>query len=270
MGQVLACMINRAEHLQAAVRYETELLHAAPVAKDGWGIGFYHAGEVLHKKRPKADPNTPGWASMFDGVRSDLAIAHVRSATVGAVRANNTHPFRMRQWLFAHGGSIGGFAALRERLMSELPDFLQRNMRGDTDSEHLFHCLLSFLHDSGQLDAQEPAEQAVVGAIRSTVALVDQLSREISAPEGDLNLALTNGRDLYLLRRGGPFYITERSHLMLEPSREQVDDGPSPSDTRYVLALAQDLERVPPDYREIADNTVVHVSRDLVTTDHRL
>ncbi|MDD9942885.1 MAG: class II glutamine amidotransferase [Myxococcales bacterium] len=269
MGQLLACMINRPEHLQAAVRYETESARATPLAKDGWGIGFYHAGEVLHKKRPKADAAT-GWAGMFEGVRSDVAIAHVRDATVGAPRANNTHPFRMRQWLFAHGGSIGGFAAIRDRLVTGLPDFLQRNLRGDTDSEHLFHVLLSFLHDSGQIDVPEAAEQAVGAAIRSTVTLVDQLSREVGAPVGDLNLALTNGRDLYLLRRGGPYYLTERSSLMVEPGPTDGPDNAAPSDTRYVLALAQELPEKPMGYRELGDNTVVHVSRDLAVTEQQL
>lgn len=270
MGQLLACMINRAELLQAAVRYETQTAQAVPMAKDGWGVGFYHAGEVLHKKRPKRDPDAPDWVSVFEGIRSDVAIAHVREATFGAARANNTHPFRMRQWLFAHSGSVGGFEAIRERLVSELPDFLRRNIRGDTDSEHIFHVLLSFLHDGSQLDSPEPGEAAVVGAIRASVALVDQLSNEVGAPPGDLNLALTNGRDLYLLRRGGPMYLTERDRLPVDPDDKDADAGADYADTRYVMALAQELPVVPVGYREVPNGTLVTINRNLQVSQHTL
>lgn len=269
MGQLLACMINRPELLQAAVRFETQTAQAVPMAKDGWGVGFYHAGEVLHRKRPKADPAAADWPAVFEGIRSDVAIAHVREATVGAPRANNTHPFRMRQWLFAHSGSIGNFEAVRDRLVEGLPDFLRRNIRGDTDSEHVFHVLLSFLHDAGQLDVPEPSQSAVTGAVRASVTLVDQLSREVGAPVGDLNLALTNGRDLYVLRRGGPVYLAERDRLSIESTDEP--EGPSDAtDTRYVMALAQELPKAPSGFEAVDEGTLICVNRNLDVERHAL
>lgn len=255
-------MINRPELLQAAVRYETHTAQAVPMAKDGWGVGFYHAGEVLHRKRPKADPDAQDWPSVFDGIRSDIAIAHVREATFGAARANNTHPFRMRQWLFAHSGSVSGFEAIRDRLVEGLPDFLRRNIRGDTDSEHIFHVLLSFLHDAGQLDVPEPSAGAVAGAVRASVALVDQLSREVGAPVGDLNLALTNGRDLYVLRRGGPMYLAARDRLSVEAG-DEIDGGGSAADTRYVMVLAQELPQAPSGFETVDEGTLVCIDRNL-------
>ena len=36
-------------------------------------------------------------------------IGHVRAATVGNLRTENTHPFRYRQWLFAHTGTVDGY-----------------------------------------------------------------------------------------------------------------------------------------------------------------
>ena len=76
---------------------------------------------------------------MLEEVRSDILVAQARHATVGALRTDNTHPFRYRQWMFANTGTIDGFSELRPRLMETLPKFLQRSVRGDTDSEVLFH-----------------------------------------------------------------------------------------------------------------------------------
>src|SRR5262245_11709174 len=175
MGLLLACMISRADLLGEALLEERELLDTSlPRAADGWGAGFYQAGEALHRKLPQPIDGQIEWAGVLDGVRSHVVIAHVREATVGDRRADNTQPFRMRQWLFAHVGEIAGFGALRERLMESLPDFLRRNLRGQTDSELLFHLILSFLHDSGHLDSVDANDTAVFGALRGAVTLIDR------------------------------------------------------------------------------------------------
>ena len=54
MGLLLACMISRADLLGEALLEEREALDASlPKAADGWGAGFYQAGEALHRKLPQ-------------------------------------------------------------------------------------------------------------------------------------------------------------------------------------------------------------------------
>ena len=259
-------MINRADLLGEAVAEENEVLCKTPISQaDGWGVGFYQGGEVLHKKRPKTLDAPIDWSEVTDGIRSHIAIAQVRKATSGDQRAANTHPFRMRQWLFAHVGEINGYDAIRTRLTDSLPDFLQRNVRGETDSEQLCHLILSFLHDAGQLDAPEATDQAVVGALRSSVKLVDAFASEVGAPPGTLNLLLTNGRQLYALRRGRPMAIIVRDRL---PKRQA--EGRGATDVRYTLIATTEDDSVPPGYKPIEEGQVVAISRDLEVTSHAL
>ena len=63
---------------------------------DGWGIGFYHGDEVLHKKRPTRAGALVDWQTSAGDVRSECAVLHMRQPTVGDFRAENAHPFRMR------------------------------------------------------------------------------------------------------------------------------------------------------------------------------
>lgn len=268
MGQLVACMISRADLLSQGLGAEHDALGAPDPDADGWGVGFYSDGEVLHKKRPQSPPPVR-WGLMVEGLRSHVAIAHTRTATVGEARADNTHPFRMRQWLFAHSGSIGGFDAVRERLLESTPDFLQRNLRGDTDSEHLFHVVLSFLHDSGHLEQVEAADDAVAAALRSTVRLVDRLVNEIGAPPPDLNLALTDGRHLYALSRGKPMYKVERDHIPLS-ARDSAPSRASVEPVRYVL-LSTTLTQPPAaEYQPLESGTVAVVDRELHVRTHAL
>jgi len=267
MGLLLACSITRADLLGEAIREESEALDAAmPARADGSGVGFYQAGEVLHRKRPQTSHDKLSWGDVLEDIRSDIAIAHIREATVGDGRAENTQPFRMRQWLFAHVGSLAGESAIREPLLESLPDFLRRNIRGQTDSELLFHVVLSFLHDSGHLDGVDVAHAAVLSALRSALTLVDRHGREVGAPPEGLALALTNGRQLYALRRGLPLAIAERSRLPRRDSDKPGGRAGHDYGARYVIVATCKPGQPPTDYRELADGEVICVDRDLQVT----
>jgi predicted glutamine amidotransferase len=262
MGHIIACMINRADLLDEAVRVEQDALQTPPaVSHDGWGVGFYHADEVLHKKHPQALEEKLEWSTILKGIHSHVAIAHVRDASVGPRRADNNHPFRMRQWLFAHAGLVEGFSAIQPRLLESMPDFLRRNIRGDTDSEHVFHVFLSFLHDAGQLDSIDVSDQSVLAALRSTITLIDRLVSEVGAPRSNLDLVLTNGRQLYALRRGAHMVWVERDRLSVPQLEEAKKSTRPPDPVRYVLIA--NTEQMPADYRELTDGQLLCVDRDL-------
>lgn len=168
----------------------------------GWGVGFYQAGEILLKRRPIDDRDEVRPADITRDVRADTLVAHVRLATVGAPRTENTHPFRYRHWLFANTGTVEAFSRLRGRLTEQLPQFLHRDVRGETDSELLFHLFLSFLHDAGQLDRPAVDADAARTALRGAVALVDGLCAEEGAPPTALNVLVANPEYLIALHAG--------------------------------------------------------------------
>jgi glutamine amidotransferase len=143
-----------------------------------WGLGFYQGGEILLKRRPIDDRRELPLGDLVSDLRADVLVAHVRAPSVGALRTENTHPFRYRQWLFAHTGTIPAFGSLSARLRDSLPQFLERDIRGDTDSEVLFHLFLSFLHDAGTLDRAHTQPGEVRAALRSTFSVVEQLCAE--------------------------------------------------------------------------------------------
>lgn len=258
MARLLAYVANRTDRLLDALLEERSAVGESPSADaDAWGIGFYQGGEVLHRKRPHRGGEPVSWQDVAGNVRTDCAVIHLRQATVGDYRAENTHPFRMRQWLFAHHGTVHGFDAMASSLAAALPDFLRRNVRGTTDSELVFHTFLSFLHDRGILDAPDVDERALISALRSTVALVDGLSAEVGAPEAALDFVVSNGRTTAVVSRGAPMHYVERN-LALEAR------GPSGPGFRYVLAIANG--RAPADYRPIPRGSVLLIAREPSTS----
>jgi glutamine amidotransferase len=271
MGLLFASMISRPDLLGEALLEERDVLDVSlPKAADGWGAGFYQAGEALHRKLPQPIEGQIEWGGVLDGVRSHVVIAHVREATVGDRRADNTQPFRMRHWLFAHVGEMAGYAAIRERMIESLPDFLRRNIRGQTDSEVLFHVVLSFLHDSGNIDSVDVADAAVVGALRGAVTLADRYAHELEATPGSLTMALTNGRQLYVLRRGSPLCLVQRDRLSHRGSDPLDPKHAAQQAVRYVMVASYRGQNAPTGYRELAEGEVVCIDRDLRVTSQTL
>jgi predicted glutamine amidotransferase len=175
-----------------------------PDVTPGWGVGFYQAGEILLKRRPIDDRSEINLADLTRDVRADALLLHVRLATVGAPRTENTHPFRYRQWLFANTGTVDSFSRLRGRLAEQLPTFLHRDVRGETDSELIFHLFLSFLHDAGELDRPAVDAAAARRALRGAIALVDGLCAEEGAPPTALNILMANPEYLLAVHVGAP------------------------------------------------------------------
>ncbi len=269
MGRLLGYMANRADRLRDALHQERAVIAVPPSDKPaGWGIGFYQGGEVLHKKRPLFEGDPLDWEQVARDVRSDCVIIHLRHATVGDFRSENTHPFRMRSWLFAHNGTIQRFDAIKPRLLETMPDFIRRNVRGDTDSEHFFHVVLSFLHDAGQLERPDSDSRAVLSALRSTIRLVDRLAKEVGASPATLNCVLTNGRNMYAVRRGAPLIYCERAGIQ-DPAGE--DSGPTDraASVRYVM-VASDGVGVPHGWTELPEGSVCAIDRELAVTVHPL
>jgi glutamine amidotransferase len=204
MARLVGFIGNRPDLGSRVIELEGRALSVRrkPGVLPGWGVGFYQGGEILLRRRPLDDRTEIGLADVTKDVKADILVAHVRAATVGALRTENTHPFRYRHWLFAHTGTIESFEALRGRLSDSLPQFLHRDVRGDTDSELLFHLFLSFLHDSGQLDrpAVEPAEAR--SALRSSIALVDRLCAEEGQGPVRMNILVSSPEHLIAVHDG--------------------------------------------------------------------
>jgi glutamine amidotransferase len=171
-------------------------------AQLGWGIGFYQGGEVLMRRRPIADHSAIDVAKLASDVRTDLVVGQVRNATVGALRTENTHPFRYRQWLFAQTGTLPSFDAIRPRLVASVPEFLRSSIRGETDAEILFYIFLSFLHDAGRLSEPITEPTLVRDALRSCLAVVDGMAAEVGGGSASVNLMVADGENLFALHRG--------------------------------------------------------------------
>jgi glutamine amidotransferase len=270
MARLFGIIGNRPDLTARVLAFEVDALRARSKGMPlGWGLGFYQGGEVLMRRRPIDERSELDVPRLAADVRADLLIGHIRLATVGALRTENTHPFRYRQWLFAQTGTVPEFEQVRERLVASVPDFLRGDIRGETDAEVMFHVYLSFLHDAGLLNDGAVDAALVREALRSSLAVVDGMTAEVGGEAGQLNLMVSNGDYLVAVHRSD-------SPMRLRVFSGKLDGdaliGDDPQLRRKVPELgrmhfslaASDFDDPPPNarWKAVAERAIVTMSRD--------
>jgi glutamine amidotransferase len=236
---------------------------------DAYGFGHYANGSVLLGKRPTGAPSELSLAELVGRVDSEALLVHARRATVGKAKDENTQPFRYRRWLFAHDGTIEAFDQVKPLLVAALPDFLRRNIMGDTDTEHAFMWFLKLLRDEGGLDDLDLDPQTAGRALARTVRQIDAWSRQVAAQRPSrLTFVATNGRIMVATRRGGPLHYALLEGIVpcaldeIDLSTPESDPRVRPHRRAKAVAFATRL-RSQNGFIEVPEGSVVAVSRSL-------
>lgn len=150
--------------------------------RDGWGLALFREGAWdIHAQTSPAFSCARARGLVGNTPLAAAVIAHIRKATVGEVRSENTHPFIRklwgRDWVFAHNGDLKDF---RPTLCGDLMP------RGSTDSELAFCLMLEHL---GRQFAVRPPDRDLAPALKQ---IGDSL-----AEWGTFNFLLGDGDTLF-------------------------------------------------------------------------
>jgi glutamine amidotransferase len=278
----VSCLVayfgNEPENMACALFSARAALYSrSPKRPEGWGLGFVQGGDVLLQKRPRADTKEVDVYGLVKDLRADAFVGRVGLGGDGEGSADDSDPFRFRSWLFGSVGrvSASGFEAVRDRVLESVPDFLRRNIRGKSASEHVFHLFLAFLHDAGILDAPSPPPVAVQRALRHSLVFLDRLLGADSgnhASTEDLRLALvaTNGRCFVATSSSFPMQYLEIDGISDCPvchgrADAQRDGRRIPHDgLRALVVEANPATAGRPGWKSIPDRSALIVGADRI------
>jgi predicted glutamine amidotransferase len=172
----------------------------------GWGVADYKDGYPIVEKQTWAAFHGEHFEKAAARVYAHTVVAHVRRATVGGTAKENTHPFEHGRWIFAHNGTIPNFLKVRDRMMPHIDPLLQNDIKGTTDSEHIFYFLRSLQMER----PDEPLRQLLGQALTR----IKQWSRDID-PDAKLglNVIMTDGHELAGSRFGRTLWSLVRNGL---------------------------------------------------------
>lgn len=197
---------------------------------NGWGLAFYPDKAVQIMKEPIRARDSPlsDFLKDYDGISSDLFIAHVRITSAGSTSYRNTHPFQRevggRDYVFAHNGTLRGYGDL------VLGRFLPI---GETDSEHAFCHIINSISARG-----------VVEWTSEDYRWMSQLFKDINS-HGNFNCILSDGERLFCyhdangynglkhMRREAPF---ERMRMMDEELEIDLQEQKDPTQRGFIIS----------------------------------
>jgi glutamine amidotransferase len=194
-------------HAQNALMEQSRMDQAGLVHGHGWGVAEHPDGVPFVEKQVWAAYHGEHFKKTAARVYARSVIAHVRRATVGPPSIENTHPFVHGVWLFAHNGTVPNFDQVRERLLAELDPLHRTEIRGSTDSEHVFRYLMT-------LWEHEP-ERPLMETLRMGLEQVIAWCREIDPDQAiSLNLLWTDGRKMVGSRLNRTLWYLERDGIV--------------------------------------------------------
>lgn len=204
--RVECSLVGAQNALMAQSRRDREgLMHG-----HGWGVADYADGLPLIEKNTWAAYHGEHFQKKAARVYAHTVVAHVRRATVGPPSLENTHPFLYGRWIFAHNGTVPHFDQVRARLLEHTDPVQHESIRGQTDSEHVFHYLLSLRAHDPDADLLE----IVRVGLQQIVVWCAEIDR--NAPIS-LNVVLTDGERLVGARLNRSLWFLERDHTFVCP-----------------------------------------------------
>jgi transglutaminase-like putative cysteine protease/predicted glutamine amidotransferase len=146
---------------ELAPSFDMRCLGAGPSLPDGWGIGYYPAGEpsasVLKEPAPARGSIRGELVKAWEHLESSLFVLHIRTATWGPNTDANTQPFVRgwggREWMIGHAGSLVS-------RLEEDPDGRFEAI-GATDTERVFCVLLGRIAARGWRSIAEADTRAL-------------------------------------------------------------------------------------------------------------
>ena len=243
-------------HAQNALMVQSRADQTGVSHTHGWGVATYIDRMPRVERQAWAAYHGEHFRRTAARVFSRTVVAHVRRASIGSVSLENTHPFVYGSWTFAHNGTLQAFGAMRAWMLDAMTDEHRMAIRGATDSEHVFHFVMSLWAKHPNLT---PCE-----ALRTGLKQVIARSHKTDAAAAiGLNVLLTDGEELVGARWGRTLWYVERDqvqdcaicgfpHIHHDPhkSYQAVVIASEPiSDEPWVAVPEGTIFRVTPDMR---------------------
>lgn len=153
----------------------------------GWGLAYTAGGQICIDKEPlKASESSRLRERLSYPVCTDLALAHIRYATIGNVYRKNCHPYSVRdnchrRWTLIHNGTIFDFPPLRNYINCQY---------GDTDSERVLLYIIDMIN-------KEQSRLCRPLSFSERFSVIDKAVINLS-PDNKLNLIIYDGDYMYI------------------------------------------------------------------------
>lgn len=272
-SRMLAFLGTDHERLPCAMDKLREDLSIAPGV--GYGVAHYTDDALLLNRRPGVDVTGQSFTDLVGGLKTRVLIAHSFPEGLKTTPASDLQPFKFRQWAVAISGITLGEDAqnqdLRSQLLEGVPDFIERDIRGQSCAEAWAHRLFWQLHHADLLkDGQDPLRVAKV--LRQTLEEFKTLAIRVGRTSPKLNVLMTDGLRVFVMRDGPAVVYKQRDgivdcRLCYNETDQNVPFGLRESHQRFrAFVIALEAEGFDQSWTQVDPGAVLIFDRNMEIT----
>lgn len=220
---------------------------------DGWGIATFGADGPRIERGLGAAHEDAAFARAADVGPTGLLLAHIRQASVGAVKMENVHPFVRGRWVFMHNGTLTDFASHRAAIEARIHPALLPSITSTTDSERCFLLFLTFLQER-RGGVEGAALEEIGWALASVMDFVARHTDRPGLERSSMNLLVSDGAQICITRRGRTLVLS---------TGESVGELPSHGARLSSFALASEPPGTGTGWLEVPEESVIGVDSNL-------
>lgn len=215
---------------------------AGGVNADGLGIAWYNTDDRIPGIYKSIQPawNNSNLKHLARKIKSECFLGHVRASTIGGINQSNCHPFAFHEFSFVHNGTIRKFKSIKRVLINTLSSELFLDIKGSTDSEHLFYLIMHY-HKVDKL----PLEESLLNAFKWVVEKQQDLD---DTHYSKINTALTDGHSLIATR------FSSKGNSCLSLFYSLVNDS--------IIISSEQLDTTSNDWKEVPENHYLYVDKN--------
>ncbi|MCX7720028.1 MAG: class II glutamine amidotransferase [Dictyoglomus thermophilum] len=155
----------------------------------GFGFGWYENGAPKIKKSGEKALESDLFDKLAKEVSSQIIIAHIRDASDGAIKEENSHPFSYENFIFAHNGTLHK----KDKIFDMLEYPYNKDFTSDgIDSEIYFRFLVQNIKN----------EKDVILGLQKGIRKIIYLNI------GSANFLLSDGERLYAFKYGRSLFYS--------------------------------------------------------------
>jgi glutamine amidotransferase len=237
------------------------LIKQSRAAKEGGhGINADGLGMAWYNLKIDREPGIfksiqPAWndtnlVHISKKIESNCFLGHIRASTIGDVTHSNCHPFANNEYSFVHNGTIRHFDKIKRKLLEQLSEDLFLSIKGQTDSECLFHLILKYLYED---------ECALESAVRKAFDWICEAQSQYDDTHfSRLNIVITNGKEMVSTRFVSKSHDPISLHYCIKPSQTLgIKDS-----NRAIIIASEPLDSNLECWEEVPYNHSLAISSD--------
>ena len=163
------------------------------------------------------------------------------AASTGSIQRTNAHPFKYKNWLFQHNGSLKDFEIVRRELQFDIAPEFFNYLKGTTDSETLFLLALTYGLEN---DPKASFEKLIKRVQKACTA--NNIPFELI-----MSCALSDGKALYTLRYASAKHVHSQYYSTHADCMKDVNGDSASLPAHSVVVVSEPLDQSMEHWKEM-------------------